>query len=134
MTRFETKALPREHDCFAPDSMEVRLLPALSKGSFAHFTLKPSKISLPVAHGRVEEIWYFLGGRGEMWRKLGEQEEVVEVGAGLSVTIPVGTHFQLRSLGTEPLTAVAVTMPPWDGPQDAYSVDGKWPATVISET
>jgi mannose-6-phosphate isomerase-like protein (cupin superfamily) len=42
------------------------------------------------------------------------------------VTIPLGTHFQFRSLGNEPLAAVAVTMPPWPGDGEAYEVAGPW--------
>jgi hypothetical protein len=32
--------------------------------------------------------------------------------------------------GAEPLAAVAVTMPPWPGENEAYFVEGKWRATV----
>ena len=65
-----------------------------------------------------------------MWRRLGEREETVEVTAGVSLSIPLGTHFQLRNDADEPLAAVAVTMPPWPGDDEAYLVEGKWPATV----
>ena len=74
----------------------------------------------------MEEIWYFLGGRGEMWRKLRDQEETVPVDAGVCLTIPCGTRFQFRSFGEEPLAAIAVTMPPWPGEGEAYTVEGKW--------
>ena len=40
------------------------------------------------------------------------------------------TTFQLRSLGAEPLVAVAVTMPPWPGDGEAYAVDGAWEPNV----
>ena len=49
---------------------------------------------------------------------------------GVSLSIPLGTHFQLRNDGAEPLAAVAVTMPPWPGDDEAYLVEGKWPASV----
>ena len=65
-----------------------------------------------------------------MWRKLNEQEEVVAVAPGVCLTIPVGTHFQFRSLGTEPLAAIAITMPSWPGEDEAYPVPGKWPPSV----
>ncbi|MBI1736338.1 MAG: hypothetical protein HYR51_14290 [Candidatus Rokubacteria bacterium] len=61
-----------------------------------------------------------------MWRKLGDDESVVPVDRGICLTIPLGTHFQFRSLGDEPLAAVAVTMPPWPGDSEAYEVAGKW--------
>ena len=92
----------------------------------AHFELPPGKVSLAVAHRTIEEIWYFLQGEGEMWRKLGEQEEITPVSAGISITIPVGTHFQFRAKGQTALAAVAITMPPWPGPDEAYFVTGVW--------
>jgi mannose-6-phosphate isomerase-like protein (cupin superfamily) len=67
-----------------------------------------------------------------MWRQLGKQEEVVPVECGVAVTIPVGTHFQFRSFGYEPLSAIGITMPPWPGEEEAYQVAGKWTPTVIS--
>jgi mannose-6-phosphate isomerase-like protein (cupin superfamily) len=65
-----------------------------------------------------------------MWRKDDQREEVVPLESGVCVTIPLGTRFQFRSLGPEPLAAVAVTMPPWPGAGEAYAVDGRWPPTV----
>jgi mannose-6-phosphate isomerase-like protein (cupin superfamily) len=97
----------------------------------AHFQLAPGRTSVAVAHRTVEEIWFFLSGRGEMWRLLGNHEEVVPVDAGVCLTIPVGTHFQFRALGDEPLAAVGVTMPPWPGDGEADPVSGKWPPTKV---
>lgn len=96
----------------------------------AHFELAPGETSIPVTHRTVEEIWFFLGGRGEMWRKSRAREEVVPVASGVCVSIPLGTHFQLRSLGPGPLAVIGVTMPPWPGAAEAYEVAGKWPPTV----
>jgi mannose-6-phosphate isomerase-like protein (cupin superfamily) len=81
-------------------------------------------------HRTVEEIWFFVGGRGEMWRAAGEDEEVVEVRAGSCITIPVGTRFQFRAFEGDPLAAVAVTMPPWPGEGEAVLVEGRWTPTV----
>jgi mannose-6-phosphate isomerase-like protein (cupin superfamily) len=92
----------------------------------AHFELAPGLVSRAVAHRTVEEIWYILGGQGEMWRKLGRQEEVVSIEAGVCLTIPVGTSFQFRSFGSEPLGAIGVTMPPWPGEGEAFQVPGIW--------
>lgn len=36
----------------------------------AHFELAPSQAPVAVVRHTVEGIWYCLGGRGEMWRKL----------------------------------------------------------------
>jgi mannose-6-phosphate isomerase-like protein (cupin superfamily) len=130
MSEFSTKRLPGHPVGVAPDGTAVRELLQLAGGSLAHFELAPGKTSIAVAHRSVEEIWYFVGGRGEVWRKRGETEEVVAVEAGVCVTIPLGTHFQFRSLGDEPLAFLAVTMPPWPGMDEAYEVAGKWEPTV----
>jgi mannose-6-phosphate isomerase-like protein (cupin superfamily) len=61
-----------------------------------------------------------------MWLRCGEHEEVTPVQAGVSIAIPVGTHFQFRALGEAPLSAVGVTMPPWPGEDEAVFVSGPW--------
>ena len=126
MHGFATKRLPDSPDAIAPDGSDVRILLELRGGGMAHFELGPERTSTAVAHRTIEEIWFFLSGRGEMWRKHGRREEVVSVDPGVCVTIPVGTHFQFRSFGREPLAALGVTIPPWPGDGEAYEVDGKW--------
>ena len=91
----------------------------------AHFKLGPGRTSKAVTHRTVEEIWYCVSGSGEMWRKLGEDESVVEITVGTCLTIPAGTHFQFRS-GEEGMCALAVTMPPWPGEDEAIFADGIW--------
>lgn len=120
------RALPHAYDVLAPDGSEVRVLASSTRGSMAHFTLPPQQISIAVAHHTVEEVWYILSGEGEMWRKTGAEESVTALSAGLSLTIPVGTHFQFRNTGAEPLIALGVTMPPWPGMNEAYTVTGTW--------
>lgn len=127
---FHTKQLPETPDVTAPDGSDVRILLALSGGSMAHFELAPGQTSQAVAHRTVEELWYIVGGQGEMWRMLDGIEEVVILETGISLTIPVGTHFQFRALGGEPLQAIGVTMPPWPGDDEAFEVAGKWPVTT----
>ena len=94
---FRTKRLPFAPDAVAPDGSDVRVLLGLKMGSLAHFELRSGETSISIAHRSVEEIWFFLSGRGEMWRKQGDREEVVPVEPGVCITIPLGTHFQLRS-------------------------------------
>jgi mannose-6-phosphate isomerase-like protein (cupin superfamily) len=130
MSELASKALGRAADVIAPDGCEVRLLAQTPRGSMAHFTLGPKQVSRAVAHRTVEELWYFLAGNGRMWRRLAESEEIVEVAPGVSLSIPLGTRFQLRNDGEAPLVAVAVTMPPWPGEDEAYFVEGRWPATI----
>lgn len=130
MNRFQTKKLPINRDVIAPDGSDVRSLLGLQGGGMAHFELAPGQTSKAVTHKTVEEIWYVISGRGEMWRKIEEYEQVVALSEGLCLTIPLGTHFQFRAFGDEPLAAVAITMPPWPGEGEARVVSGKWKPTV----
>ena len=126
MSEFDTMRQPAARDAVAPDGSDVRVLLQLRAGGMAHFELAAGTTSRAVAHRTVEEIWYFVAGRGEMWRKQGELEEVVAVERGVCLTIPLGTRFQFRAFGDKPLAAVGVTMPPWPGDGEAYEVNGKW--------
>ena len=130
MTRFATRRISETPDVTAPDGSEVRLLAASERGSMAHFRLSAGATSRAVRHRSVEELWFFTGGKGLMWRQLGEDEATVAVAAGISVTIPVGAAFQFRATGDSPLDAVAVTMPPWPGAAEAEPAEGIWQATV----
>lgn len=127
---WETKRLPARPDVVAPDGSDVRMLLRLAGGSMAHFELGPGRTSVAVVHHTVEELWFFLTGRGEMWLADDAREEVVGVEPGVSLTIPVGTRFQFRALGPEPLAAIGVTMPPWPGDDEAVSVEGRWEPTA----
>ena len=129
-TAFDTKRTNAAPDVIATDGCEVRVLCATPRGGMALFTLAPGAVGNAIAHRTVEEIWVVIRGRGRMWRKSGEREDVALLAAGVSVSIPPGTHFQLRSDGAEPLEAVAVTMPPWPGDGEAYIFAGKWVPTV----
>ena len=129
---FATKDLPAEPTVAAPDGFQVRELLSLHSGSAAHFELPPGAVSLAGRHRTVDEIWYILGGSGEMWRRDGNVEEVVSFKLGLCLTIPVGTAFQFRAIGDEPLSAFAVTMPPWPtvSGDEWLEVEPYWPTWV----
>jgi mannose-6-phosphate isomerase-like protein (cupin superfamily) len=129
MSTFSTMTLPTGCDVIAPDGSEVRILCALTGGSMAHFRLAAGQVSRAVRHRTVEEIWYILSGEGEMWRSTGETGEVTHLVAGTCLTIPVGTAFQFRAFG-EALAAVAITMPPWPGEDEAEIVIGNWQPAV----
>ena len=66
MSDFSTKRLPVAPDAVAPDGSDVRILLKLDGGNMAHFELAPGQTSVAEAHRTVDEIWYFLSGRGEM--------------------------------------------------------------------
>jgi mannose-6-phosphate isomerase-like protein (cupin superfamily) len=124
---FTQTSLGEKADGLAPDGSEVRLLTDLAGGSMAHFTLAPKKTSMAVTHRSVEELWYITGGAGQIWRRQNGREEVTDLVAGVSLTIPLDTDFQFRNTGDTPLTFVLVTMPPWPGPDEAVPVEGHWP-------
>lgn len=123
----QTKYIPENYDALAPDGSEIRVLAATASGSMAHCSLAPGGTSVAVAHKTVEEVWYFIAGRGEVWRKLGDREEVVEVSLGASLSIPLGARFQFRNTGDTPLEFVLATIPPWPGDGEAFRVPGHWP-------
>ena len=135
-----TRTAHKLRDAVAPDGSDVRVLVSCDRASMAHFELPPCQTSVAVGHRTLEEMWYFLSGRGEMWRRserTGDEETVV-VHAGVALTIPSHTFFQFRSMNDEPLTAVGVTLPAWpgigdmDGTGEVILVEGPWRPTVTS--
>jgi mannose-6-phosphate isomerase-like protein (cupin superfamily) len=108
-----------KRDVVAPDGADVRILLDLEAGGMASFELAPGETSRAVSHRTVEELWFFTSGRGEMWRKQENQEEIVVVEAGVCLTIPLGTRFQFRSLNQEALWSspeLMDTSKGWDSP------------------
>jgi mannose-6-phosphate isomerase-like protein (cupin superfamily) len=116
--------LPKKHGLICPIGLRKRL-EADRKASGG--TLRAQNISYAFKHKSVEEIWYFLGGEGQVWRKLGEREKEIDLRAGFSLTIPTGAHFQFRTAGTEPLCFIIATIPPWRGAEEAVRVEDHWP-------
>ena len=127
---FATLKLPVDPTVVAPDGSDVRVLLDLQAGGMAHFELAAGQTARAVVHHTVEEIWYVVAGRGEMWRRAGEREEVTLLEAGVCLTIPLGTQFQFRAAADQPVSAVAITMPPWPGPDEAVWVPGPWTPSV----
>lgn len=127
---FDTRRLSDSDPVIAPDGSEVRVLVGLAGGGLAHFRLNPDDVSVAVHHRSVEELWYVVSGRGQMWRRQDESEEIVELEPGVALTIPVDTHFQFRAVGAEALDVIGVTMPPWPGDDEASRSEGPWQPTV----
>jgi mannose-6-phosphate isomerase-like protein (cupin superfamily) len=127
----DTQSLTSAPLVTAPDGSQVRPLCHITGlGSFAHFQLEPGEIAKAVSHATVQEIWYVVGGRGLMWRQQdGRDPSTAELRPGVCLTIPLRTAFQFRADDAgEPLTVVAVTMPPWplDGAHEARPEQGPW--------
>jgi len=130
MTDFATMPLPAQPSVVAPDGSDVRVLLGLPGGGMAHFELAAGRVAKAVTHRSVEELWFVVAGRGQMWRRQGEREEIVELVPGVCLSIPLGTHFQFRAAATEAVAAVAITLPPWPGADEAVPVAGPWPASA----
>ena len=110
----------------APDGSRIRELVAVAGGSMVHCTLPTGAVSLAVVHATVDEVWYVLAGKGQVWRRREGAESVVDVEPGVALTIECGTHFQFRSTGDEDLRCVIVTLPPWPGADEARRVSDHW--------
>ena len=84
-------------------------------------------MTTPVRHRTVEEVWYILSGEGEVWRRRGDEEEVLPLAPGISLTIPLGADFQFRAIGAAPLEFIIATSPPWPGEDEAILLEtGRW--------
>lgn len=131
MPPFESGQVPDQYDVLAPDGSEIRLLHSLDGASVVHCRLPVGAVSVPVTHRTVEEVWFFLAGAGQVWRKQGGREELLDVGPGISLTIPLGTRFQFRNTGAAPLEFIIATTPPWPGEDEAIVLDaGRWPPNI----
>ncbi|MGD2142758.1 MAG: cupin domain-containing protein [Candidatus Bathyarchaeota archaeon] len=129
---FETMRLPEDYEA-APDGSEVRPLLRVERGSLVHCVLPEDRVSRAIRHNTVEEIWYFLEGEGEVWRKLGDREEIVRVFPGTSISIPRATSFQFKNTGRGSLQFLCITMPPWPGEGEAMRVMDRWEPKVPLE-
>ncbi len=127
----DTRSLATAPQVTAPDGSRLRPLCRITGlASFAQFRLEPGETAKAVSHATVQEIWYVTGGRGTIWRRQeGRDPTTVGLEPGVCLTIPLRTAFQFRAHETgEPLTVVAVTMPPWplDSEDEARPEQGPW--------
>jgi mannose-6-phosphate isomerase-like protein (cupin superfamily) len=123
---FQTRQVAEAYDNLAPDGSEIRLLVKGNGGSLCHCTLPAGEVSKATAHGTLEELWYCISGKGQIWRRQGDLEAVVDVKPGVSLSIPTGTTFQFRNTGDDPLCFVIATIPPWPGSEEAIPKTGYW--------
>jgi mannose-6-phosphate isomerase-like protein (cupin superfamily) len=95
-------------------------------GDMIHSTVPPGQINRATVHATVSEFWHVLSGEGQIWRRDETGEQTTKLEPGVSIDIPVGTAFQYRCDGAEPLTFICITMPPWPGHHEATVVEGPW--------
>ena len=91
---------------------------------------RADQVNRAAVHATVSELWHVLSGRGEIWRRDGTGEATTALAPGVSIDLPVGTVFQYRCTGTDPLEFLCISMPPWPGVQEATFLEGPWTPTA----
>jgi mannose-6-phosphate isomerase-like protein (cupin superfamily) len=128
---WQTASVQPAYDVLAPDGSEIRLLVQVKAGSLVHCTLPPGAVTQAVEHRTVEEVWYCLAGRGQLWRAGPDAaEEITDLVPGVAISLPLGTRFQFRASEPERLEVVITTLPPWPGEDEAVAVEGRWTLNV----
>ena len=112
-------------DAIAPDGSEIYFheLGAV-RATLVEVVLVQGKVSRPVRHGTVEEIWYFLAGTGRVWMRSpdGASTRTLPVGPASTVTIPKDWDFQFSADAGAALRFLCFTSPPWPGDDEAVRV------------
>lgn len=104
----------------APDGSTVMTLGSEPSGGLALCTLDAGRVSAPIRHQSVEELWYVISGSGEIGRRHGARDPFVDVLApGVCADVGTGLTFQFRSAGPGPLRMLLLTMPQWPGANEA---------------
>ena len=119
--------MPKHPDVIALDGSKIRLLTSTVEGSsMVHALLHLGTTTHAVHHLTVEEVWFCIRGKGELWRKDVAGESVIKLAIGVSCAIPLGTSFQFRATVEFPLELVITATPPWSGDHEAVRIEGKW--------
>ena len=122
----QTRAFPATPEGRSPAGAEIRYLMGGETGDMIHSTVPPGQVNRATVHATVSEFWHVLSGEGRIWRRDATAEETSVLQHGVTIDIPVGTAFQYRCDGVDPLQFICVTMPPWRGDHEATIIDGPW--------
>jgi mannose-6-phosphate isomerase-like protein (cupin superfamily) len=123
----QTRSFPSAPEARSPAGAEIRFLMEGETGGMIHATVPPGQVNRATIHTTVSEFWYVLSGGGEIWRRdAANEEETTVLKSGVSIDIPVGTAFQYRCTGADPLQFLCITMPPWPGDKEATVIEGPW--------
>jgi mannose-6-phosphate isomerase-like protein (cupin superfamily) len=126
----QTRPFPSTADARSPAGAEIRHLIEGETGSMIHSTVPANQVNRATVHATVSEFWHVLSGEGQIWRRDGRTEETTVLRPGVSIDIPVGTAFQYRCTGADPLRFLCISMPRWPGDQEATFVEGPWQPTA----
>lgn len=127
------RAFPSAPDARSPAGAEIRYLIEGPSGNMIHATVPPGQVNRAAVHATVSEFWHVLSGEGQIWRRDAGGEDTTELRPGVTIDIPVGTAFQYRCTGVDPLRFLCVSMPPWPGDQEATIIEGPWQPTAPGE-
>ena len=130
IVKMTTIILPDQPDAKSPAGADIRFIMDGETGNMIHSTVPPRQVNRATVHATVNEFWYVLEGRGEIWRDNGVESCVTALVPGTSIDIPAGTAFQYRNLLYRELTFICIAMPPWPGDSEASYLDGIWQPTV----
>lgn len=122
--------LPRQPDAKSPAGADIRFIMDGKTGNMIHSTVPPGQTNRATVHKTVSEFWHVLDGKGEIWRQDGAEERITALVPGTSIDIPVGTAFQYRNTGTDPLKFICISMPPWPGDDEASYLEGAWAPSI----
>jgi mannose-6-phosphate isomerase-like protein (cupin superfamily) len=122
----QTRPFPAAADGRSPAGAEIRFLIESEAGGVIHSTVPPGQVNRATVHSTVGEFWHVLAGEGQIWRRDASTEQTTDLRRGITIDIPVGTAFQYRCTGDEPLEFLCITMPRWPGPHEASFLDGPW--------
>jgi mannose-6-phosphate isomerase-like protein (cupin superfamily) len=126
----KTSRIPSKAEARSPAGAEIRFLMDGETGNMIHSTVAPGQVNRATVHATVSEFWHILSGQGRIWRRDGTGEEVTVLEAGVSIDIPVGTAFQYRCDGPDPLRFICISMPRWPGDDEATVIEGPWTPTA----
>jgi mannose-6-phosphate isomerase-like protein (cupin superfamily) len=126
----KTRSFPSAPDGRSPAGAEIRFLIEGETGNMIHSTVLPGQVNRATVHGTVSEFWHVLSGEGQIWRRDRTAEETTLLTKGVTIDIPVGTAFQYRCTGAEPLEFLCISMPRWPGDEEATVIDGPWQPTA----
>ena len=122
----QTRSFPANPEGRSPAGAMIRFLMEGTTGGMIHSTVPPDQVNRATVHATVSEFWFVLSGEGRIWRRDASGEEITNLRSGVSIDIAVGTAFQYRCDGDEPLRFICVTMPPWLGAHEATIIEGPW--------
>jgi mannose-6-phosphate isomerase-like protein (cupin superfamily) len=117
-------------DAKSPAGADIRFIMDGPQANMIHSTVPPGQVNRATVHATVSEFWHILSGAGDIWRRDATAERITPLRPGTSIDIPVGTAFQYRCTGDEPLRFICISMPPWPGDAEATHLQGAWTPTV----